>query len=386
MSKAPASTALSTTTIRTSAISAPPRFVEWLAEQIPRSRLFALKQTSTVGPPQDVDSWATFKNADALAELIWQRAIEDAQTVAGLGATVYTVFATSKEGGEGARWGLRLPPPKSDGTGNGAPVEPPTEAGAIANVLRHLNMRESASHSLFVESLEGLFAAVRIQLDEASKARTGDRTSFESVIAGYKHLVNSMSEGYALAHKELSAQLKRTQEAYDAIVSKHLDLIPQLEELASNRHERDLATIKAQHTERRKDKAFDQVQSVLFPVIAKKMGIPLGVLLPGTGSPPGAPAPNSAPKAASAPPVADGVTTQATFLGADVLRAIEAFLGAFDPADLEPVRAAMGEDNRARFDAVIVALAQQQMKMEEGAKPAAAQTSATNGAGKETTS
>jgi hypothetical protein len=365
MSKSPASTALSTT-IRTTAVGAPARFVEWLSEQIPRSKLFALKQTSTVGPPQDVDSWATFKNADTLAEAIWQRAIEDAQTVAGLGATVYTVFSTSKDGTEGGRMGLRLPPPRGIAE-NGHPTEPPNEQGAIANVLKHLNLRESASHALFVESLEGIFAAVRIQLDEASKARTGDRTVFDAVIAGYQKLVVSMQEGYALANKELSAQLKRTQEAYDAIVSKHLDLIPQLEELASNRHERDLATIKAQHTEKRKDKAFDQVQTLLFPAIAKKMGIPLGVLLPGAGAPTGAP---SAPSAAAKP------ATEPSFLGADVLRAIESFLGEFEAADLEPVRAAMGEGNRARFDAVVTALARQQMKMEEPAPP----PPATNGA------
>jgi len=374
MSKAPATTALSTT-IRTTAVGAPARFVEWLGEQIPRAKLFALKQTSTVGPPQDIDSWSTFKSADTLAEMIWQRAIEDAQTVAGLGGTVYTVFSVSKDGTEGGRMGLRLPPPRGIAE-NGFPTEPPNEQGAIANVLKHLNLRESASHALFVESLEGIFAAVRIQLDEATKARTGDRSVFEAVIAGYQKLVTSMQEGYSLANKELSAQLKRTQDAYDGIVSKHLDLIPQLEELASNRHERDLATIKAQHTENRKDKAFDQVQTLLFPAIAKKMGIPLGVLLP--GSTPAAP-PANKPAAEGTPAAAtDRMSTQRTFLGAEVLRAIEDFLGRFDQSELEAVRASMGEENRARFDAVLIAL-MKQTKEEEASAQTPPAPSSSNG-------
>lgn len=381
MSKTAASTALQTT-IRTVAISPPGRFVDWLSEQIPRAKLFSLKQTSTVGPSQDVDSWADFKTAETLAGKIWERAIEDSEAVAGLGATAYVVFATAKDGSEGSRFGLRLPPPKS--TESGHPTEPPNEAGIIASALRHLNMRESASHALFVEGLEGVFATVRMQLEEANKTRGGDRLQFETVIKGYESLMRSQAESFTIANKELSQQLKRTQEAYETIVGKHLDIIPQLEELASNRHVRDLEVIKAQASERRKDKAIDQVQTFLFPALAKKFGIPLGVFMPpATGTKPAAgetksPAAEAKAPPGTMPPAPEGMEWQSTFLPTEVLRAVELFLGKFVLEDLEPMQASMCKENRERFDAVLASM----MGWVKAQEAAAAAASTTNGAAK----
>lgn len=343
----------------------PERLVEFLADKLPRSTMVTLAQR-THAAHQIVDSWTVNgkERPEALAASVWQRAIEDAGTQPSL---QYVVLMTPKAGeGEGARLPFSVPVPRESSGPLGA--FPADGTGAIAQTMKHLEIREAASHAMLIEGLDGIVGGSKAERDEHQRTRVGDRESYQAVIDAYKILLQEQAASFRIQLDAAQTTIKQLSEAHNAQTIKTLELIPTIEELHSQKHEREMALIKQQRADDRKDRIANQAAGLVFPFLAKTIAPALG---PGP-----APAPTPAAPPSNAPPAPP--EPPPTRFGPRTLQAIEAFLGALTGPELDGIRAALRPDTALLFDQIPACL---HADMQAAERAAAA---ATNGAGART--
>jgi len=321
---------------------APERLVEFLTEKLPHAASITLAQRTTAAH-QVVDSWtiAGKERPEVLASQIWARAIEDVGSQPHVASPHYAVLVRPKNGGEdGARLPLTVPVPRE--ASGPLSVYPADQGGAIAQTMQHLQTREAASHAMLIEGLDSIVGGVRGERDEHQRTRAADSESFKSVVAAYEKLIAQLTSSYTAQLEAAQETIANLSTAYNAQALKTLELIPTIEELHSQRHERELATAKQARSDARKDRVVDQAASLLFPFIAKKIVPALGPASP----PP--PPPDAPPTTTTTTPTAP--SSSPSQFGPRALRAIENFLGAITEPDALAIRAALRPELATLFD------------------------------------
>lgn len=343
-----------------SASAAPARLVDFVRTHQARASGFALVQAA-FGPAQNVETFDPKGKAEEIADAVWKRAVEDSEAIAALGQASYLLLAEPREKGEAAaRVAFRTPIVRTD---DPAYPERPDAQGAIASVLKHLNLREHASHTLLVDGMEGMFTMMRAQLDEVRASAKAREDHYLAVIARYEEMLSAQGKTWETAFTAQGRILDKVADQNTHLVEQHIDKLALIEELNSSKDERLRLAAKQERSDARRDKVVDEIViKRVFPALALKMGLPaLG------------PAPSNG--ASSSPPPSKPELPK---FSDRALIAIGRFLAAINEAEFAAMHAALRPETAKLLEDVAMVLGQD---AEEQKKP-----NGVNGAAKGATS
>lgn len=343
----------------------PARLISFIREQVARGPGRALLQQRQMGPSTPVDDWPVTAGtkAEELAELVWRRALDDAEGAGDGGLVKYAIVIARTDGSGAARWNFQSPPLTS---ADGGAVEGPDAHGAISLTMKHVREERAVSSHVFLEGLESLH---NVHADQQVVWKSIVDAALGSAKAATEHLRLQL-EASERMNERLLAQNATMQEKY-------LEVMVLIEEAQSGRHERDLAMEKMKRSEGRKTAIVDDVliKRVLPALAVKFGGLSLG---PGTTSP-AAPAPGS-PAAAGGAAV-DGGGPLPDF-SARQLRVIGAFLQVLQPAEINAIDGVLEGASKARFEELVRVFVEEAQAAAAAAEKANAASGATaNGKG-----